>query len=620
METIKYNQEAINLSTLRKWCQKTSCQKKQVSPNSNHMRRTMQHLHPLPRRRCYQPVLPTPGYQVLVEVKKPASIFVKTPDGEPFSLELSENEKIVPGNNGDAVPVNQLPTQFSSSAECINWERPRHATPGSPPEPSPPKSSFVGPDEGKMIEDSHAQDSPRSGTQYPYTNDPTGRPPDSMQLVASIGELTPQPVVNSSKGLDAQEPPAVALSHSYELEPVIQASSKSPEPVHNVPFVSMTHMRLKVLKKTTDQRSSTNVANVTDQLISTSECQCLNFPAPEETRELPKSTVSPSLNPGIAGNPRKGFPTRLSHHSMSTTNSEAHSEIVKHLPKLKMNLPLARLQRDSKNTCWIRMLLVPFLGPVMRRCCLHILPAISTIENASEVKISSSHLLGWPRSRRAAPCTLNVQVAFRLVPWHVSASLSSEPLINLSLSPLKSGSQMRLTNRSSLPSEIDDMESNEQVDNKQQFPSKVSPAPAPPSNALIHAHCLQMGARQARDGKSSSEQAAYQPPQSAPFLGLGSPPLYNPQAYVQSGYRPSHQNLVHPLPLWTLKTIVSLPNPDPTDIDALGETPQNMKEVTIDEAAEAKRPKDRRKTQEWARLHQDPKAHPLVSLNCTISL
>lgn len=82
-----------------------------------------------------------------------------------------------------------------------------------------------------------------------------------MQLVASIGELTPQPVVNSSKGLDAQEPPAVALSHSYELEPVIQASSKSPEPVHDVPFVSMTHMRLKVLKKTLmiiEKHSSSN--------------------------------------------------------------------------------------------------------------------------------------------------------------------------------------------------------------------------------------------------------------------------------------------------------------------------------------------------------------------------
>jgi len=64
--------------------------------------------------------------------------------------------------------------------------------------------------------------------------------------------------------------------------------------------------------------------------------------------------------------------------------------------------------------------------------------------------------------------------------------------------------------------------------------------------------------------------------------------------------------------LWTLKTIDSLPNPDPTDIEALDETPRNMKDVTIDEAAEAQRPEDKRKTQEWAGLHQDPKAQLFV--------
>ncbi|PLW49252.1 hypothetical protein PCASD_02635 [Puccinia coronata f. sp. avenae] len=64
--------------------------------------------------------------------------------------------------------------------------------------------------------------------------------------------------------------------------------------------------------------------------------------------------------------------------------------------------------------------------------------------------------------------------------------------------------------------------------------------------------------------------------------------------------------------LWTLKTIDSLPNPDPTDIEALDETPRNMKDVTIDEVAEAQRPEDKRKTQEWAGLHQDPNAQLFV--------
>ncbi|KAI9612902.1 hypothetical protein KEM48_003978 [Puccinia striiformis f. sp. tritici PST-130] len=64
--------------------------------------------------------------------------------------------------------------------------------------------------------------------------------------------------------------------------------------------------------------------------------------------------------------------------------------------------------------------------------------------------------------------------------------------------------------------------------------------------------------------------------------------------------------------LWTLKTIDSLPNPDPTDIEALDEAPRNMKDVLVDEVAEAQRPEDKRKTQEWAGLHQDPKAQLFV--------
>ncbi|KAF9069108.1 modular protein with glycoside hydrolase family 13 and glycosyltransferase family 5 domains [Rhodocollybia butyracea] len=58
--------------------------------------------------------------------------------------------------------------------------------------------------------------------------------------------------------------------------------------------------------------------------------------------------------------------------------------------------------------------------------------------------------------------------------------------------------------------------------------------------------------------------------------------------------------------LWTLKHVDSLPNPDPTDIAALDETPMNSKNVEIDQVAEAARPEHKRQAQEWAGLKQDP--------------
>ncbi|KAL8283489.1 hypothetical protein RQP46_005592 [Phenoliferia psychrophenolica] len=64
--------------------------------------------------------------------------------------------------------------------------------------------------------------------------------------------------------------------------------------------------------------------------------------------------------------------------------------------------------------------------------------------------------------------------------------------------------------------------------------------------------------------------------------------------------------------LWTLKKIDSLPNPDPTDIEALDETPLNAKSVKVDEAAERKRPEYRRQAQAWAGLEEDPSAELFV--------
>ncbi|KAJ7285792.1 modular protein with glycoside hydrolase family 13 and glycosyltransferase family 5 domains [Mycena rebaudengoi] len=58
--------------------------------------------------------------------------------------------------------------------------------------------------------------------------------------------------------------------------------------------------------------------------------------------------------------------------------------------------------------------------------------------------------------------------------------------------------------------------------------------------------------------------------------------------------------------LWTLKHVDSLPNPDPSDIAALDETPTVAKNVEIDQVAEAARPELKRQAQEWAGIKQDP--------------
>ncbi|KAH7926306.1 glycoside hydrolase family 13/glycosyltransferase family 5 protein [Leucogyrophana mollusca] len=64
--------------------------------------------------------------------------------------------------------------------------------------------------------------------------------------------------------------------------------------------------------------------------------------------------------------------------------------------------------------------------------------------------------------------------------------------------------------------------------------------------------------------------------------------------------------------LWTLKHVDSLPNPDPTDIAALDESPVAVRDIQIDEAAEAGRPELKRQAQEWAGIKQDPNSDLFV--------
>ncbi|THG99779.1 hypothetical protein EW026_g2645 [Hermanssonia centrifuga] len=64
--------------------------------------------------------------------------------------------------------------------------------------------------------------------------------------------------------------------------------------------------------------------------------------------------------------------------------------------------------------------------------------------------------------------------------------------------------------------------------------------------------------------------------------------------------------------LWTLKHVDSLPNPDPTDIAALDEKPVAVRDIQIDQIAEAERPEHKRQAQEWAGIKQDPNADLFV--------
>ncbi|THH17817.1 hypothetical protein EW146_g3074 [Bondarzewia mesenterica] len=64
--------------------------------------------------------------------------------------------------------------------------------------------------------------------------------------------------------------------------------------------------------------------------------------------------------------------------------------------------------------------------------------------------------------------------------------------------------------------------------------------------------------------------------------------------------------------LWTLKHVDSLPNPDPSDIDALDEHAVKVKDIQIDQSAEAERPEHKRQAQEWAGIKQDPSADLFV--------
>ncbi|PCH38049.1 glycosyltransferase family 5 protein [Wolfiporia cocos MD-104 SS10] len=64
--------------------------------------------------------------------------------------------------------------------------------------------------------------------------------------------------------------------------------------------------------------------------------------------------------------------------------------------------------------------------------------------------------------------------------------------------------------------------------------------------------------------------------------------------------------------LWTLKHVDSLPNPDPTDIAALDENPVSVRDIKVDQVAEAERPEHKRQAQEWAGIKQDPNADLFV--------
>ncbi|TFY76274.1 hypothetical protein EWM64_g7737 [Hericium alpestre] len=64
--------------------------------------------------------------------------------------------------------------------------------------------------------------------------------------------------------------------------------------------------------------------------------------------------------------------------------------------------------------------------------------------------------------------------------------------------------------------------------------------------------------------------------------------------------------------LWTLKHVGSLPNPDPSDIEALDTQAIDVHAIQVDQKAEAERPEHKRQAQEWAGIAQDPNADLFV--------
>jgi alpha-1,3-glucan synthase len=64
--------------------------------------------------------------------------------------------------------------------------------------------------------------------------------------------------------------------------------------------------------------------------------------------------------------------------------------------------------------------------------------------------------------------------------------------------------------------------------------------------------------------------------------------------------------------LWILKHVDSLPNPDPSDIEALETQPKSLRDIEIDLISEAARPELKRQAQEWAGIRQDPGADLFV--------
>ena len=64
--------------------------------------------------------------------------------------------------------------------------------------------------------------------------------------------------------------------------------------------------------------------------------------------------------------------------------------------------------------------------------------------------------------------------------------------------------------------------------------------------------------------------------------------------------------------LWSLKHVDSLPNPDPSDIEALDQNPIAAKDIIVDQDTEAKRPEFKWQAQEWADIAQDPNSDLFV--------
>ncbi|KAI7962443.1 hypothetical protein MJO28_000537 [Puccinia striiformis f. sp. tritici] len=359
---------------------------------------------------------------------------------------------------------------------------------------------------------------------------------DSTQVVP-VADPNPEPMVTSPKNTDAQDSsssPGINCSNqqkpdqNHDVQYVVEAEivPKSPGQVHdgsvsdNIEASRMENNEQHEASTTQTQLVDPivdqvkNALHVTEQLVSSKESQPLILPFEEGIRQSPQSLLSPSLDPTKEQTPADSS-SKLSRRSMSTASetrsdgqadesalsqpsegseerlldSDASTTILgssdeemlsSHTPRYLNN----RKRIRSKNI----IKLPPRIAAVKK-------PSALQIDRSSGLATSGTARLNKPELRangRLKPPPVGYQKGNSSKASSLSDLDSEDEVRGNSTDPVvkESGSKMRLTIRSSSPSDNDDDDLNDKVAGKQQRNSKASPipslssAPDPPPNFL----------------------------------------------------------------------------------------------------------------------------------------